>query len=109
MTSELILFLLKKTVHSNTKGRYMTAICKTIHQYNKCPVSDEDMKKLQEIAQDYRVVKNYVYQRYGGKNSLSKIYPGYTVQKEMGKIGLRDQLELPSVYFNVAIWFCPHF
>ena len=38
------------------------------------------MKKLQEIAGDYRTVKNYVYQRYGGIKSLSKIYPGYTVQ-----------------------------
>lgn len=78
-------------------------ICKTVHQYNKFPVSDEDMKKLQEIAEDYRVVKNHVYQRYSGKNSLSKIYPGYTVQKEMGKTKFREQLGLPSVYFNVAI------
>lgn len=78
-------------------------ICKTVHQYNKFPISDEDMKKLQEIAVDYRTVKNYVYQRYGGKSSLSKIYPGYTVQKEMGKIELRKKLELPSVYYNLAI------
>uniref|UniRef100_UPI004055C370 zinc ribbon domain-containing protein n=1 Tax=Agathobacter sp. TaxID=2021311 RepID=UPI004055C370 len=35
--------------------------------------------------------------------SLSKIYPGYTVQKEMGKSELRERLGLPSVYFNVAI------
>lgn len=78
-------------------------ICKTIHQYNKVPLSEEDMQKLQEIAEDYRTVKNYVYQRYGGKNSLSKIYPGYTVQKELGKLELREKLGLPSVYFNVAI------
>ena len=78
-------------------------ICKTVHQYNKFPISDEDMKKLQEIAEDYRIVKNHVYQRYSGKNSLSKIYPGYTVQKEMGRTGLRERLGLPSVYFNVAI------
>ena len=32
-------------------------ICKTVHQYNKFPISDEDMKKLQEIAEDYRTVK----------------------------------------------------
>lgn len=87
------------------EGIYMTAetICKTVHQYNKVPISDEDMKKLQGIAEDYRSVKNEVYQRYGGKNSLSKIYPGYTIQKEMGKTGLRERLGLPSVYFNVAI------
>lgn len=78
-------------------------ICKTVHQYNRYSVLKEEMKKLQEIAEDYRKVKNDIYQRYGGKNSLSKIYPGYTVQKEMGLIGIRERMELPSVYFNVAV------
>ena len=40
-------------------------ICKTIHQYNKGPVSGDDMKKLLEVAEDYRQVKNYVYGRFG--------------------------------------------
>ena len=79
-------------------------ICKIVHQYNKEPVSKEDMEKLQEIARDYGRVKNYVYQRYGGVKSLSKIYPGYTVQNEMTKNGLRESLELPSVYFYLAIF-----
>lgn len=62
------------------------------------------MRKLQEIAEDYRTVKNYVYQRYGGIKSLPKIYPGYTVQNEMTASGLRAQLGLPSVYFNLAVF-----
>lgn len=62
------------------------------------------MQKLQEIAGDYRRVKNYVYERYGGIGSLSKIYPGYTVQNEMTQSGLREQLGLPSVYFYLAIF-----
>ncbi len=78
-------------------------ICKTVHQYNQSPISQEDMKKLQEIAADYSKVKNFVYARFGGVGSLSKIYPGYTVQKEMAKTGLREELGLPSVYFNLAI------
>lgn len=78
-------------------------ICKTVHQYNKYPISKKDMEKLLEIASDYRVVRNEVYQRYGGIKSLSKLYPGYTIQKEMAKTGLREQLGLPSVYFNLAI------
>lgn len=56
-----------------------STICKTVHQYNSKPVSKTDMEKLQEIAKDYRAVKNYVYQRYGGIRSLPKLYPGYTV------------------------------
>ncbi len=62
------------------------------------------MKKLQEIAGDYRTVKNYVYQRYGGIKSLPKIYPGYTVQNEMTASGLRTSLGMPSVYFYLAVF-----
>lgn len=77
---------------------------KTIHQYNKETVSPKDMWKLQEIAMDYSKVKNYVYQRYGGIKSLSKIYPGYTVQNEMTHSGLRGQLGMPSVYFYLVVF-----
>lgn len=79
-------------------------ICKIIRQYNREPVSAEDMQKLQEIAADQCRVKNQVYQRYGGVKSLSKLYPGYTVQNEMTKSGLREALGLPSVYFYLAVF-----
>ena len=79
-------------------------VCKTIHQYSKEAVSAADMEKLREIAEDYRTVKNYVYERYGGIASLSKIYPGYTVQNEMTAGGLRQELGLPSVYFYLAVF-----
>lgn len=78
-------------------------LCKTIHQYNKYPLPKEDMQKLLEIAEDYRVIRNEVYQRYGGIKSLGKLYPGFTVQKEMAKTGLREQRKMPSVYFNLAV------
>lgn len=79
-------------------------IYKTIHQYNKFPISETDMDKLIDIAKDYRKVKSYVYQRYGGIKSLPKLYPGYTIQNEMTKSGLRSQLRLPSVYFYLAVF-----
>lgn len=79
-------------------------ICKTVKQLNREPVSEEDMKRLVEIAEDFRSVKNYVYQRYGGIRSLTKIYPGYTVQNEMTESGLRTQLGMPSVYFYLAVF-----
>ena len=60
------------------------------------------MEKLQEIAEDCRKVKNYVYARFGGIGSLSKLYPGYTIQNEMTASGLREELSLPSVYFYLA-------
>lgn len=79
-------------------------ICKTIHQYNKEPISEVDMQKLLDIAEDYKKVKNYVYDRFGGIGSLSKLYPGYTVQNEMTKSGYREMLEMPAVYFYLAIF-----
>lgn len=78
--------------------------CRTIYQYSKEPISDEDMRKLVEIAEDYRRVKNYVYARYGGIGSLSKLYPGYTVQNEMTASGFRAELGMPSVYFYRAVF-----
>lgn len=78
-------------------------ICKTVHQYNQNPILPEDMRKLQEIAADYNKVKNYVYGRFGGISSLSKLYPGYTVQRETASSGLREELGIPSVYFNLAV------
>lgn len=79
-------------------------ICKTIQQYNRHPVADEDMDRLLAIAEDYRSVKNYVFRRYGGVKSLPKLYPGYTIQNEMTKSGLRQRMGMPSVYFYLAIF-----
>ena len=79
-------------------------ICKTVCQYSKSPVSDSDMRKLLDIAKDYRAVKNYVYQRYGSISSLPKLYPGYTIQNEMTASGLRAELGIPSVYFYLAVF-----
>lgn len=79
-------------------------MCKTVHQYSKGVIPERDMEKLREIAEDYRKVKNYVYARYGSIGSLSKLYPGYTVQNEMTASGLRSDLEMPSVYFYLAVF-----
>ena len=79
-------------------------VFKTVRQYNKKPISNDDMKKLREIAADYSKVKNYVYMRYGSISSLSKLYPGYTIQNELTKSGMRESLGMPSVYFHLAVF-----
>lgn len=79
-------------------------IYKTVYQYNKVPISAKDMERLLEIAEDCRKVRNFVYDRYGGIGGLAKIYPGYTVQNEMTRSGLRERLGLPSVYFYLSIF-----
>lgn len=78
-------------------------LVKTIKQYNKMPVSRDDMEKLLEIASDYNHIKNETYARYGGVRSISKLYPGFTIQKELKDSGLKERLQLPSVYYNVAV------
>lgn len=73
-------------------------------QYSANLIGFTDMEKLIDIAKDYKTVKNYVYNRYGGIRSKSKLYPGYTIQNEMTVCGLRQQLNLPSVYYYLAVY-----
>ncbi len=98
------LYLLESSYSKRELKMPPDKICKTVHQYNKEPISTDDMKKLKEIAENCKSVKNYVYSRFGGIKSLTKIYPGYTVQNEMTNSGLRSELGLPSVYFYLAIF-----
>lgn len=86
------------------RGELSHTVCRTVHQYSRGTVSDADMKKLQEVAEDYRRVKNLVYARYGGIAGLPKLYPGYTVQNEMTGSGIREEMGMPSVYFYLAVF-----
>lgn len=61
------------------------------------------MEFLYGIAKDYSKVKNYVYGKYSGVKSLNKLIPVYTILNEMRHCGLREQLNLPSVYYELAI------
>ncbi len=79
-------------------------ITKTVHQYSAAPVPPDIMEKLQAVADGYRAVKDYVYQRYGGIRSMGKLYPVYTVQNEMTKTGLRKALGLSVASFYPAIF-----
>lgn len=79
-------------------------ITKTVTQYSGRPLSEEELAPLCEIARDYRTVKNLVFERYGGIRSLPKLYPGYTIQNEMTASGLRQEMEMPSVYFYLALF-----
>lgn len=103
--AEVYILRIWPRVRGQNRGNMPTdTIVKTIHQYSSMPISAEDMQKLLEIAKDYAKVKNYVYQRFGGIGSLSKLYPGYTVQNEMTQSGLKAELGLPSVYFYLAVF-----
>lgn len=80
-------------------GETMT---KTIRQHSK-PLPEETMCFLRGIARDYVSVKNYVYQRYSGIRNLSRLTKVYDILNAMRYCGLRQQLDLPVVYYELAI------
>ena len=80
----------------------VSTITKTIWQYSEL-LSQETMEFLKGIASDCCTVKNYVYAKYSGIKSLSKLTPVYNILNEMRCCGLREQLNLPAVYYELAI------
>jgi hypothetical protein len=86
---------------------YKDTIYKTVNQHNQVLAAAADMKRMQEIARDCRTVKNYVYDRYSGIHSLPKLCPGYTIQNEMTKSGLRKvwgSHPCISIYLSLMLW-----
>lgn len=79
-----------------------STVTKTVWQYSK-PLPEETMDFLRGIAVDYCKVKNYVYGKYSGVKNISNLTPVYNILNEMRHCGLREQLDLPVVYYELAI------
>ena len=79
-----------------------STITKTVWQYSE-PLPDETMAFLRGIADDCCKVKNYVYGKYSGVRYLNSLTPAYGILNEMRRCGLREQLNLPAVYYELAI------
>ena len=77
-------------------------ITKTVWQHTEV-LPKETMEFLKGIAADYAKVKTSVYERYSGVGSLGKLGSVYDIMTEMRHCGLREQLELPSVYYELAV------
>lgn len=77
-------------------------ITKTLWQYSD-PLPEETMELLRGIASDYRKVKNYVYGKYAGVKNVNRLTPVYGILNEMRHLGLREQLNLPAVYYELAV------
>ncbi|PAB60543.1 RNA-guided endonuclease TnpB family protein [Anaeromicrobium sediminis] len=78
----------------------MDTIMKTVKQYSK----EIDLEELQYIANQYKNVKNYVYSRYSGVNSIL-ILPKY--RKEIRDVWVKskfaEQWKLPARYWKQAL------
>ena len=79
-----------------------STMTKIVWQYSE-PLPEETMVFLREIAEDCCKVKNYVYERYSGVKNLNSLTPVYTILNDMRYCGLREQLNLPTVYYELAI------
>lgn len=77
-------------------------ITKTATLYSG-PLSGETMDFLRGLAQDYCKVKNYVYGRFSGISYVNGLTPVYNILNIMRRCGLRQELELPAVYYELAI------
>ena len=77
-------------------------VTKTVWQHSES-LPQDTMEFLKGIAKDYCKVRNYVYGKYSGVKSLGRLTPVYSVLNEMRHCGLREQLNLPSVYYELAI------
>ena len=77
-------------------------ITKTVWQYSE-PLPEETMAFLRGIALDYSKIKKYVYNRYSGIGSLSRLTPAFDIMSEVRASGIRTQLNLPSAYFSPAV------
>lgn len=79
-----------------------STVTKTVWQYSE-PLPEETMTFLKGIAIDYCKVKNYVYGKYSGVKNVNNLTPVYNILNEMRRCGLREQLNLPVVYYELAI------
>lgn len=77
-------------------------ITKTVWQHTEI-LPEETIKFLKGIALDYAKVKTSVYERYSGIGSLGNLASIYDLMTEMRHCGLREQLDLPSVYYELAV------
>lgn len=77
-------------------------LTKITWQYTES-LPEETMDFLKGIAEDYAKVKQSVYERYSGVASLGRLASLYDIMTQMRHCGLREQLGLPSVYYELAV------
>ena len=80
----------------------MATYTKNVRQYSRKLPSDT-MEFLRWLVGAYAKVKKTTYERYSGIGSLGKLTPGYTVLNEMRASGMRQELGMPVVYYELAI------
>ena len=80
----------------------MSTIIKTVKQYSY-DLDEEMLKELLFIANQYKNVKNYVYSRYSGINSILLLGKDRKIRDEWIKTKFYEQWKLPARYWKLAL------
>lgn len=80
----------------------MDTIIKNIKQYSY-KLDDQTINELLFIGSQYRNVKNYVYSRYSGINSIPLLNKDREIRDEWVKTKFAEQWKLPARYWKLAL------
>ena len=80
----------------------MSTIIKTVKQYSY-DLDEETLKELLFIANQYKNVKNYVYSRYSGINSILLLGKDRKIRDDWTKTKFYEQWKLPARYWKLAL------
>lgn len=80
----------------------MDTIVKTVKQYS-CELHHETLKELLFIGNQYKNVKNYIYSRYSGINSILLLKNPREIRDEWVKSKFAEQWKLPARYWKLAL------
>ena len=80
----------------------MDTVIKTVKQYSR-ELDEDTLRELQFIANQYKSVKNYVYSRYSGINSITLLRKEREIRDEWIRIKFYEQWKLPARYWKLAL------
>ncbi|MBU5225175.1 transposase [Clostridium senegalense] len=80
----------------------MGTIIKNVKQYSYI-LDTETLNELKFIANQYKNVKNYVYSRYSGINSIPLLSKERQIRNEWVKSEFAKQWKLPARYWKLAL------
>ncbi|WP_317720138.1 hypothetical protein [Clostridium tetani] len=75
---------------------------KTVKQYSY-ELDDNIIKELSFIGKKYKNVKNYIYSRYSGINSIPLLKKDRQIRDQWVKTKFAEQWKLPSRYWKLAL------
>lgn len=80
----------------------MDTIIKTVKQYSY-ELDDDTLKELKYIGNQYKNVRNYVYSRYSGINSIILLENPRQIRDNWVKTKFYEQWKLPARYWKLAL------